>query len=94
MLTSITLAGYGSALLLLAAKSATGAIIPLSLTPPENVSQPVLDSFVSFSIEFSSFPDFAGESGGSVILISVRMENNGRSNLREASGEQLERTAS
>lgn len=93
MLTPITLAAYGSALLLLAARSATGATIPLSLTPPENLSQPVLDSFVSFSIEFSSFPDFAGESGESVILISVRMENNGRRNLGGASEEQLERTA-
>ncbi|KAK4938874.1 hypothetical protein LTR10_020781 [Elasticomyces elasticus] len=36
--------------------------IPLSLTPPQNASQPILESFVSFSIEFSSFPDFAGNS--------------------------------
>jgi hypothetical protein len=56
MLTSVILAGA------LLAKIATGAIIPLSLTPPKNASQPVLDSFVSFSIEFSSFPDFAGKS--------------------------------
>lgn len=35
--------------------------IPLSLSPPENASQPLLESFVSFSIEFSSFPDFAGK---------------------------------
>ena len=67
MLLSVSCAGYGSALLLLlAVRSATGAVIPLPLTPPENVSLPVLDSFVSFSIEFSSFPDFAGESGRSV----------------------------
>ena len=34
--------------------------IPLPLAPPQNASKPILDSFVSFSIEFSSFPDFAG----------------------------------
>ncbi|KEF59123.1 uncharacterized protein A1O9_03967 [Exophiala aquamarina CBS 119918] len=44
------------------AKPVACVTIPLSLTPPKNTSQPVLESFVSFSIEFSSFPDFAGNS--------------------------------
>lgn len=57
---------YGT---LLFANSVTGAAIALSLTPPENVSQPVLESFVSFSIEFSSFPDFAGKSKRNRFLI-------------------------
>jgi len=41
--------------------AATGSF-PVSLTPPFNASAPILESFVSFSIEFSSFPDFAGNS--------------------------------
>ena len=32
----------------------------VSSTLPVNASAPVLDGFVSFSIELSSFPDFAG----------------------------------
>jgi len=56
------------------AKPATCASIPLSLTPPENTSQPVLDSFVSFSIEFSSFPDFAGKSVGDGGRIKMNSE--------------------
>ncbi|KIV90003.1 hypothetical protein PV10_07353 [Exophiala mesophila] len=47
-----------SILLIRAAQCAT--IVPL--TAPSYASQPLLDSFVSFSIEFSSFPDFAGNS--------------------------------
>ncbi|KIX02569.1 uncharacterized protein Z518_08510 [Rhinocladiella mackenziei CBS 650.93] len=42
-------------------KVATCAI-SLSASPPSNASKPILESFVSFSIEFSSFPDFAGNS--------------------------------
>jgi hypothetical protein len=53
MLTSGIVAG------LLLARLAECAI-PLALAPPANASKPILDSFVSFSIEFSSFPDFAG----------------------------------
>jgi hypothetical protein len=34
--------------------------IQLSISPPSNASAPIRESFVSFSIEFSSFPDFAG----------------------------------
>ncbi|KPI35447.1 Beta-glucuronidase [Cyphellophora attinorum] len=34
--------------------------IQLSISPPSNASAPIRKSFVSFSIEFSSFPDFAG----------------------------------
>lgn len=36
--------------------------IQLSVDPPSNVSDTIRESFVSFSIEFSSFPDFAGNS--------------------------------
>jgi hypothetical protein len=36
--------------------------IPLSVSPAQNASKPLLESFVSYSIEFSSFPDFAGNS--------------------------------
>lgn len=36
--------------------------IPITIEPPSNASEPIRDSFVSFSIEFSSFPDFAGNS--------------------------------
>ena len=35
--------------------------ISLSLVPAQNVSKPILEHFVSYSIEFSSFPDFAGK---------------------------------
>lgn len=68
MLNSAILA-YWSVLF---AKSVAGAAIALSLTPPENVSQPVLESFVSFSIEFSSFPDFAGKCKGKMISFDVK----------------------
>jgi hypothetical protein len=35
-------------------------VITLSKTLPANASVPVLEAFMSYSIEFSSFPDFAG----------------------------------
>ena len=50
-----------AAALLCAVASASGCI-PVSTSPPSNASVPLLESFVSFSIEFSSFPDFAGNS--------------------------------
>ena len=34
--------------------------VTLSKSPPANSSAPLLEGFVSYSIEFSSFPDFAG----------------------------------
>ena len=37
-------------------------VIKISSTPPANASAPIPEAFVSFSIEFSSFPDFAGRS--------------------------------
>lgn len=46
----------------MAAVAATADPIPLSISPPSNASEPIRKSFVSFSIEFSSFPDFAGNS--------------------------------
>jgi hypothetical protein len=36
--------------------------IKVSGTPPANASAPIPEAFVSYSIEFSSFPDFAGMS--------------------------------
>ncbi|TVY28785.1 Beta-glucuronidase [Lachnellula hyalina] len=39
---------------------AHGSTIELSSTPPEDASDPIPEAFVSYSIEFSSFPDFAG----------------------------------
>jgi hypothetical protein len=36
------------------------SVIKVSRTPPENASAPIPEAFVSYSIEFSSFPDFAG----------------------------------
>lgn len=51
-------------LLLLTAslRLAQTATIPISPSPPANASIPPLTSFVSFSIEFASFPEFAGNS--------------------------------
>jgi hypothetical protein len=37
-----------------------GSAIKVTATPPANVSAPIPEAFVSYSIEFSSFPDFAG----------------------------------
>ena len=37
-----------------------GAIISVSSTLPANTSGPPLEAFVSFSIEFAFFPDYAG----------------------------------
>jgi hypothetical protein len=53
--------------LLQLALGATPAIIPLAYSPPQNASKPILESFVSFSIEFSSFPDFAGKQASSFV---------------------------
>ena len=36
--------------------------VALAVTPAENISEPLPPSFVSYSIEFVSFPDFAGNS--------------------------------
>ena len=36
--------------------------VPIHVTPAASISEPVLPSFVSFSIEFVFFPDFAGNS--------------------------------
>ena len=41
---------------------ACGSAIELSSTPPKDASDPIPEAFVSYSIEFSSFPDFAGMS--------------------------------
>lgn len=52
---------YQAALPFLAATTAVNAV-KLSLNSDLiTSSQPFTDAFVSFSIEFSSFPDFAGE---------------------------------
>jgi hypothetical protein len=40
--------------------TAQGGVIQVSLNPPTNTSATILESFISYSIEFSSFPDFAG----------------------------------
>lgn len=37
--------------------------IDLRGTSPPNASAPIPEAFVSFSVEFSSFPDFAGKHG-------------------------------
>lgn len=37
-------------------------MVAIDVTPAESTSEPVLPSFVSFSIEFVFFPDFAGNS--------------------------------
>jgi hypothetical protein len=42
--------------------SAQGSAIEVSATQPANASAAPLEAFVSYSIEFSSFPDFAGMS--------------------------------
>jgi hypothetical protein len=42
--------------------------ITLPTTPPEDVAPPLPHSFVSYSFEFSSFPDFAGMSEQEALL--------------------------
>jgi hypothetical protein len=37
-----------------------GTSTPVSLSPPTNAGGPLPKSFVSFSIEFAFFPDYAG----------------------------------
>lgn len=44
-----------------AAASAVGAVQYSLNTAQLSANQPFSDAFVSYSIEFSSFPDFAGE---------------------------------
>jgi hypothetical protein len=36
------------------------SVIEMSRVLPANANVPVLEAFMSYSIEFSSFPDFAG----------------------------------
>ena len=40
--------------------SAQASAIEVAASPPANASAAPLEAFVSYSIEFSSFPDFAG----------------------------------
>ncbi|EHY59101.1 hypothetical protein HRR83_001629 [Exophiala dermatitidis] len=61
MASSMRTPGITTAFLALLPSIALGAV-PVSLSPPPNASEPLLESFVSFSIEFASFPDFAGNS--------------------------------
>jgi hypothetical protein len=37
------------------------SMVVVSRVLPTNASVPVLEAFMSYSIEFSSFPDFAGK---------------------------------
>jgi hypothetical protein len=53
----LALASFGQ---FFVAVQGTDAAIQVSGTPPANASAPLLEAFVSYSIEFSSFPDFAG----------------------------------
>jgi len=52
-----TMAVFGLAMVL----AALPAVLADYSVPPAPTATPVLDGFVSYSIEFSSFPDFAGE---------------------------------
>jgi hypothetical protein len=54
MLLTCVLAAMGCARIVAAGP------IALSKSPPINASAPIPEAFVSYSIEFSSFPDFAG----------------------------------
>jgi hypothetical protein len=40
--------------------STRGYTVAVSSSPPPAASDPIPEAFVSYSIEFSSFPDFAG----------------------------------
>ena len=42
------------------AAAANASVYRLSASAPASVGAPLLDAFVSYSIEFASFPDFAG----------------------------------
>jgi hypothetical protein len=46
--------------LLAIASVAHGSAIKLSKAAPKDASDPIPEAFVSYSIELSSFPDFAG----------------------------------
>lgn len=41
--------------------SSSSDVVLVSQSTPDDAGEPILRPFVSFSIEFSSFPDFAGE---------------------------------
>jgi hypothetical protein len=42
------------------AEGVQSSTIEVSSTPPANTSAPLLEGFVSYSIEFAYFPDYAG----------------------------------
>ncbi|KAH7326988.1 glycoside hydrolase family 79 protein [Rhexocercosporidium sp. MPI-PUGE-AT-0058] len=44
------------------ASSSTTTVVAVPSSPPPNASPPILEAFVSYSIEFAFFPDFAGNS--------------------------------
>lgn len=46
----------------------TASVLSVSGTPPPNASAPIPEAFVSYSIEFVYFPDFAGMALGSRIV--------------------------
>lgn len=41
--------------------SSSSDVVSVSQSTPDDAGEPILRPFVSFSIEFSSFPDFAGQ---------------------------------
>jgi hypothetical protein len=53
-------------------------VVSFSVTPAEDTGVPVLPSFVSFSIEFVFFPDFAGNSSHPNTFSSNLLNNLGR----------------
>ncbi|KAN0092480.1 glycoside hydrolase family 79 protein [Hyaloscypha variabilis] len=54
------------------------AAIKVSSSPPVNASAPIPEAFVSYSIEFSSFPDFAGNKSLPNIFSNNLLNNLGR----------------
>jgi hypothetical protein len=56
MFRAIKILALASAL----AGTSKGSTIEVSSTPPANASAPLPEGFVSYSIEFAFFPDFAG----------------------------------
>jgi len=54
------LVAFASCLQLFTVVEGQSSAIRVTGSPPANASAPIPEAFVSYSIEFSSFPDFAG----------------------------------
>jgi hypothetical protein len=60
------------------AATASASVYWVSTSTPASAGAPLLDAFVSYSIEFASFPDFAGNKSAPNTFSDALLSNLGR----------------